>query len=297
MGVSSKQGKDSMKQYTANDYGSRAVKAAHRVLIELTQVLDQYEEHTAIVGGWVPPLLMPHSRHIGSIDVDLAIDHKAIQGAPLGPIRKLLEQSAYYPDGKRAFIFHRDVELNDGETPDPVVVQVDFVAAEYGLAGKNRRSQPIQDFRAHKARGADLVFNRKLVERVPIIGYLPNGTEFDAQIRVAGPVPFIVMKANALKNRNKHKDAYDIWFLLKNHPAGLDGLADALIEHANHGLVQEALDHLAQTFAAADGKGPTAVARFHDDLQPGTEQYEQTRQDAYQRVRFILEKLGWASRA
>ena len=28
-----------MKQYTANDYGSRAVKAAHRVLIELTQVL------------------------------------------------------------------------------------------------------------------------------------------------------------------------------------------------------------------------------------------------------------------
>ncbi|MXZ05559.1 MAG: hypothetical protein F4146_02240 [Rhodothermaceae bacterium] len=107
-----------MKQCTANDYGSRAVKAAHRVLIELTQVLDQYEEHTAIVGGWVPPLLMPHSRHIGSIDVDLAIDHEAIQGAPFGPIRKLLEQSVYYPDGKRAFIFHRDVELNDGGTLD-----------------------------------------------------------------------------------------------------------------------------------------------------------------------------------
>ena len=66
MGGSSKQGKDSMKQYTANDYGSRAVKAAHRVLIELTQVLHEYEEHTVIVGGWVLPLLMPHSRHIGS---------------------------------------------------------------------------------------------------------------------------------------------------------------------------------------------------------------------------------------
>ena len=91
-----------MKRYTANDFGSRAVKAAHRVLLELTQVLHEYEEHTVIVGGWVLPLLMPHSRHIGSIGVDLAIDHKAIQGAPFGPTRKLLERSAYYPDGKRA---------------------------------------------------------------------------------------------------------------------------------------------------------------------------------------------------
>lgn len=94
MGDSSKQGKDSMKKYTANDYGSRAVKAVHRVLIELTQMLDEYEEHTVIVGGWVPPLLMPHSRHIGSIDVGLAIDHKAIQGAPFGPIQPLQVQAS-----------------------------------------------------------------------------------------------------------------------------------------------------------------------------------------------------------
>ena len=150
-----------------------------------------------------------------------------------------------------------------------MVVQVDFVAAEYGLAGKNRESQPIQDFRTHKARGADLVFDRNLVELVPITGYLPDGTELYAQICVAGPVPFLVMKANALKNRDKPKDAYDIWFLLKNHPAGLKGLADALIEHANHGLVQEALDHLTRTFDAADGKGPTAVARFSRRLTAG----------------------------
>ena len=279
-----------MKQYTASDYGSRAVKAAHRVLIELTQVLGEYEEHTVIVGGWVPSLLMPHSRHIGSTDVDLAIDHNAVQGTPFGPIRTLLEQSGYYPEAKRAFTFNRDVALNDGGTPDSVVVQVDFVAAEYGQAGKNRASQPIQEFRARKARGSDLVFDRNLVEHVPIIGYLPDGTELDAQIRVAGPVPFLVMKANALKNRDKPKDAYDIWFLLKNHPAGLDGLADALIEHAKHGLVQEALDHLTRTFAAADGKGPTAVANFYD-FQPDTEEYEEIRQDAYLRVRSILEKL------
>ena len=135
------------------------------------------------------------------------------------------------------------------------------------------------------------MFDRNLVERVPITGCLPDGTELSVQIRVAGPVPFLVMKANALKNRDKPKDAYDIWFLLRNHPAGPDGLADALIEHASHGLVREALNHLTRTFNAANGKGPTAVARFHDELQPDTDAYEQRRQDAYQRVRFILEKL------
>ena len=111
-----------MKQYAANDYGSRAVRAAHRVLIELMQVLGEFEERTAIVGAWVPPLLMPCSKHIGSTDVDLAIDHKAIQGTPFSPIRTLLERTGYYPDGKRAFIFHRDVALKDGGNPDPVVV-------------------------------------------------------------------------------------------------------------------------------------------------------------------------------
>ena len=128
-----------MKQHTANDYGDRAVKAASTVLIELTQVFGGDEEQAAIVGGWVPPLLMPHSRHIGPIDVDLAIDHKAIQATPHAPMRTLLQQSGYFPDGKRASIFHRLVELNDGGSPDPVVVQVDFVAAEYGLAGKTAR--------------------------------------------------------------------------------------------------------------------------------------------------------------
>lgn len=278
-----------MKQYAATDYDSRAVEAARRVLLELTRVLGEYDEEIAVVGGWVPPLLMPEAGHIGSTDVDLALDHEALQEPGYATLRALLERSDYYADEEQNYVFYRDVTLGDGLEPDPVVVEVDLVAAEYGLAGKKRQSQPVQDLRARKARGADLVFDRRLAEEVPVEGPLPDGALLRTRVRVAGPVPFLVMKANAIARRDKPKDAYDVWFLLSNHRAGLDGLAAAVAEHADHGLVREALGHLADAFASVDHVGPRAVADFLE-LEPGTDEYDRVRQDAYQRVQFILER-------
>lgn len=278
-----------MKQYAATDYDSRAVEAARRVLLELTRVLGEYEEEIAIVGGWVPPLLMPGAGHIGSTDVDLALDHEALQEPRYATLRALLERSGYYADSEQNYVFYRDVTLGDGGAPDPVVVEVDLVAAEYGLAGKKRQSQPVQDLRARKARGADLVFDRGLAEEVPVEGTLPGGAKLRTRVRVAGPVPFLVMKAAAIARRDKPKDAYDIWFLLSNHKIGIGGLAAALAEHADHGLVQEALGHLNDAFASVDHVGPRAVADFLE-LNPGTEEYDRIRQDAYQLIQFILQK-------
>ena len=279
-----------MKQFVAKDYDSRGIEAARRVLLELTRVLGEYDEQIAVAGGWVPSLLMPGAGHIGSTDVDLALDHEALQEPGYATLRTLLEKSGYYANPGQNFIFYRHVELRDGRQPDPVVVEVDMVAAEYGLAGKRRRSQPVQDLRARKARGAGLVFKQALVERVPVEGRLPNGATIRTRVRVAGPVAFLVMKANALVRRHKPKDAYDIWFLLTCHPVGHEGLSKAVAEHAHHGLVREAMGHLAEAFASVDHVGPRAVPEFLD-LEPGTEEYDQMRQDAFQRIRFILDSL------
>lgn len=280
-----------MKQLSAADYGTRAVEAARRVLIELPRVLGEYEGELAVVGGWVPDLLMPGRGHIGSSDVDLALDHDSLQEQRYGTIKALLERSGYRPDPDRNFIFYREVALNDGYDPDPLLVEVDLVAAEYGVAGKSRDSQPVQDVRARKARGADLVFDRDLVEVVEIDGWLPNGARFTSRVRVAGPLAFLVMKANAIVHRDKSKDSYDVWFLLNNHPAGLNGLAEAVAGHVDHGLVREALIHLENAFASVDHVGPWAVAGFLE-LKPETEEYDQKRQDAYQKVRYLLDRVS-----
>lgn len=96
-------------------------------------------------------------------------------------------------------------------------VEVDFLAGEYRGTGKSHRHQDIQDgFKARKARGAELAF--EMFEEVTILGTLPNGGKDSAKVRVASMVPFIIMKATAMQDRLKEKDAYDIYFCLKNHP-------------------------------------------------------------------------------
>ena len=45
------------------------------------------------------------------------------------------------------------------------------------------------------------------------------------------------MKGMALHDRLKEKDAWDIYFILINHPGGLDALAQEIRRHLDHGLV------------------------------------------------------------
>ena len=59
-----------------SEYSPRQTEAARRVLIDLGQVLAAFEDCLVIVGGWVPGLLLADADepHVGSIDVDLALD-------------------------------------------------------------------------------------------------------------------------------------------------------------------------------------------------------------------------------
>ena len=36
------------------DYSARQIEAAHRVLVDLGQVLKQFEDCLVVVGGWIP---------------------------------------------------------------------------------------------------------------------------------------------------------------------------------------------------------------------------------------------------
>lgn len=283
---------------TGADYDSRAVEATRRVLLELARVLGEYGDHIVLVGGWVPELLAPGAGHVGSTDVDLALDHVALSDTGYARLRNLLERAGYRndPDPAREFVFYRDVTLGDGGTPDPVVVELDLLAAEYGGSGRRRRSQTVQGTRPRKARGADLAFQRDLSVQVSLDGTLPDGRLARSHIRVAGPVPFLVTKAAALALRDKPKDAYDVWFLLRHHPAGLDGVVAAVAEHAEHGLVREAIIRLGDAFASVDHHGPVDVARFLG-LTAGTDAYDQARQDAFQRVATLLSRIDPTQRA
>ena len=263
------------------DYTADAVKAARSVLLELTHLLGEYRDDIVVVGGWVPELLL--GPHVGTMDVDLALNHPALQEQGYKTIRELLRSHGYH-EASQPFIFFRTVR-NGGQE---FRVEVDLLAGEYAGTGKSHRTQQMLDVRGRKARGCDLAF--EMSSEVMIQGILPDGAEDSAIVRVASIVPYLVMKGMALYDRMKEKDAWDVYYCLCHYPGGLDGLAQEFLPHMGHGLVREGLLKIAEKFASPNHVGPSWVVDFDGLTEP--EARAITQRDAHEHVSELLNKLG-----
>jgi hypothetical protein len=169
-------------------------------------LLGEYGENIVLVGGWVPDLLLgsKESPPIGSVGVDLALNHMTLRDEGYRSIQELLTGRGYI-QGKQPFIFNRTLKIEGNE----ITVQVDLLSGEYQGTGKSHRYQKVQGGLARKTRGCDLVFDNPV--NVTIEGTLPDGAKDTVKVRVASIVPFLVMKGMALDERLKEKDAWDIY--------------------------------------------------------------------------------------
>jgi hypothetical protein len=266
------------------DYPPDAVEAAKSVLVELVHILGEYRDEMIIVGGWVPFLLMPDaSGHVGSTDVDIALDHLAENDEVYARISEVLTDHDYVQDAQQPFIWFKDVAF-DGA--DAVTVEVDFLAGEYGGTARGHRTQRVQDIKPRKARGADLLFDESVTRQIE--ARLPSGAIDRVTVKVAGVVPYLVMKSSALDSRVKEKDAYDIWFTLANYPGGAAAVAAEFEPFATHGLVLEAVGVLESKFASPGHFGPASVALF---LDVEGDESERIKRDAYERVQALIAAL------
>jgi hypothetical protein len=76
------------------------------VLGEIVNLLNEYADNMRIIGGWVPSLLYPDSDHIGSIDVDVLLNHLEIeQTNPYVTIKRILEKDSYVRHEDKYFTF------------------------------------------------------------------------------------------------------------------------------------------------------------------------------------------------
>jgi len=267
---------------TKGDYNTEQVAAARSVLLELMLLLGEYRDHLVLVGGWVPEFLItqPGKRHIGSIDVDLAVDHNALTEAGYRTIRQLLLDRGYVQDDQQPFIFRREV--------NSITVEVDLLSGEYGGTGKSRRHQKILDTHLRKARGCDIAFDNP--ETIRLEGELPDGGRDAVSIKIASIETFLCMKGMALDSRLKEKDAWDIDYCIREFPGGMDTLVERLRPRIKHGLVREALDKIAKHFASPEHRGPRHVADFEEVDDPETR--DAIQRDTFERVNYVLAQLG-----
>lgn len=251
-----------------DDYSPRQVGAARRVLVDLGQVLAAFEDCLVVVGGWVPDLLLEQADepHVGSIDVDLALDADKLADGRYADLLKLLLDSGRYKPGAKPFQLVVEVDLKDGAKP--VEVEVEFLAPKEVKLKKNR-PKLLEGFRVLQADGCGTAFHAPV--RLEVSGRTVRGANNKVHLRIASLPDFLVMKAHALAGRDKPKDAYDLCYCLEHFPAGMNALANVWKNRRKEKDVARAVAILRDKFASVDAFGPGQVVEFQGSVDAETQ--------------------------
>ncbi len=242
-----------------DEYSARQVEAARRVLVDVGQVLAGFQDCVVLVGGWVPDLLIPVAEepHTGSIDVDFAIDARKLRkGRYAEMLGLLLKTKRYYP-GPQSFQLMTDVEMEDGA--GVIRVELDFLAPKNVRMDKNR-PKLLENFRVLQAVGCEVAFRAPVA--VQVSGQMLKGASNTVTVQVASVADMLVMKALALRGRDKPKDAYDLCYCLRYASGGVEALARDWRQRASDKHVRTAREILREKFVGPDSFGPRQVVEF-----------------------------------
>ena len=275
----------------ASDYDDRITVAVRSVLVEIGQVLGSYRGKFAVIGGAVPWLLLNESDmpHIGTLDVDLSLDAEALgDGEYAQLVDSLLRQGYSQGENRRSFQLVRTVPTRDGGAD--IDIFVDFLMPRDATIAKNTPPL-VADFAVQRADGADLAL--RFYQLVAIDGDMPDGGRSRVQIAVASIPALLAMKGYAIANRLKQKDAYDIYYSIRNFPGGIEALVGATEPLLAFETARTGYLHIAEKFRHPDDFGPTSVRQFVDRPEMLEERTaDQWQQDAFGQVDAWLSALG-----
>jgi hypothetical protein len=276
---------------SANDYDDRTTAAVKSVLLEIGQILGSFKGKFAIIGGAVPWLLLDNEEmpHVGTLDVDLGLDAEALGDGEYARLVELLITHDYKQNKDlKKFQLVRRIEAGDGGNAIDVIV--DFLMPRDAEIVKNKPPL-IEDFAVQRADGADLAM--QFFRMVAIRGTMPKGGTNEVEIAVCSIPALLAMKGYALNGRYKQKDAYDIYYCIRNYSEGIDALALAcrpLLEQPSGAKGYSFID---EKFARADAHGPTCVKNFVQESNiMGDRTSEQWQQDAFGQIDAWLRALG-----
>ena len=269
-----------------DDYGLRETEAARRVLTELGALLAPFKDGLVLVGGWVPefmPKASGEEAHVGSIDVDLALEAKRLGGGRYAALLRALADTGRYWPAADPFALSTIVDLGDG---GPAVhVNVDFlkpVGVDLGAvsSGASVQIQPLE------VAGCEVAFDPPDFPAIP--GPTADGNIASLRLRVVSVAGFLVMKSHAL-SRDKPKDAYDLCYCLQHYGGGMEELAARWRAKRGIPAVEDAIKILGLEFESPHANGPRQVVEFYGSS--GRDEREIQARRAYELVQKFLNLL------
>jgi hypothetical protein len=150
------------------------------------------------------------------------------------------------------------------------------------------------EFAVQRADGADLAL--RFYQMVAVSGPMPDGGINQVEIAVCSIPALLAMKGHALRGRYKQKDAYDIYYCIRNYPEGISPLSAECRLLLNHASASDGYRFIAEKFNSVDDHGPTCVRRFVEGSRIlGDRTADQWQQDAFGQVDGWLREMGLRS--
>jgi hypothetical protein len=273
------------KPRTASGYDKRHVAHVRATCLYVATRLGDLLDEVVVVGGLVPSLLIDQGLggedHIGTADLDIGLALAVFDDKRYQALTDRLRQAGFGPDVSEKGNPTRQRWKIDG----PPVVTVDFLIPP--AAGDAPGSQ-IKDIEDDFAAIITPALRFAFVDRVNVTldGLTIRGERARRGVWVCGPGAFVIMKALALRGRGENKDAYDLVYLLRHHPAGIGGIAARLKPLLGEPEAREAIGYLDEDFATIDSIGPIRAAEFIHDARN-----EDAEADAWGAARDLLDRL------
>ncbi len=240
-------------------------------MLEIMTTLRAYRDALVLVGGWAPYFLLeqfrqPENRfvHVGSIDIDLAVDPAVVRDAEYATIVDLLRERGFEPTVDRR---GRAIPASfDRRAPSPLTkktytIRIDFLTPPNPQSSARPSHVAVQDeLFARKIKGCEIAFRHQLT--FPLTGTLPEGGRMTVPVKMVDLVGSLTMKGIVLGERYREKDAYDIYALVSQYGDGPAAAAAAMWPFRDDPLVAESIASIRTAFADRQAHGPAWVAAF-----------------------------------
>jgi hypothetical protein len=259
---------------TAVGYRPEFLEHVRATCLYVATKLGDLMDDTVVVGGLVPSLLIGQDSsapdlepHVGTLDLDVGLALAVLEEGRYQTLTERLRRAGLSPD------------KNEQDNPTrqrwrldkPYPVTIDFLippSHDGDKGGTLRNIEP--DFAAVITPGLSLAFRDR--QRVTITGKTVAGEEATRDVWVCGAGAFVVLKALAFHMRGENKDAYDLYYVIRNFGAGPTDVAHRLRPLLKEAKTTDALAILQRDFSAHSALGPLRVAEFihgapNDDTQ------------------------------
>ena len=252
------------KPTRAADYTLDQVKLVRATCLYVATKLGDIMEELVDIGGLAPSLLIRQDElpegvepHVGTMDLDVGLRLALLEEGRYKTLTERLRSAGFRQDVNEAGNPTRQrwkIELPKKVTVD-FLIQPNFPGEE---GGKLRDIE--SDFAAVIAPGLHLSFRDR--ERVRLEGKTIMGEQAKRDVLVSGPGAYVILKSIAFRKRGENKDAYDLYYLVRNFGRGVDEVASRVKPLLDDVSARQAIEYLEEDFQDHDGLGPRRVAEF-----------------------------------